>query len=210
MFTAEQRTFVRSKILERAACDPHISSAAITGSGSVDGEDEWSDIDLAFALAEGVELMAALSDWTAYMYDQHSAIHHLDVPSGAWLYRVFLLPGTLQVDLAFVSVTEFRPLGSTFKLVFGTAHELQQFPSLRPQASSAWDGYMPFTPEAASRELACGKPNTWLVACAIRRWRWPVFATMFLRCTAAGSITCQPRSSKNLTLGWYNVLTRRS
>ena len=27
------------------------------------------------------------------------------------LYRVFFLPGTLQVDLAFVPRTEFRPLG---------------------------------------------------------------------------------------------------
>ena len=128
MFTPEQRILMRSKILERASRDPRITSAAITGSGSSDSEDQWSDIDLAFALADGVELRTALSDWTAYMYEDLSAIHHLDVPSGAWLYRVFLLPGTLQVDLAFVPATEFRPLASTFKLVFGTAHEPRHFP----------------------------------------------------------------------------------
>ena len=129
MFTMDQRAFVRSELLERAAGDPRISSAAITGSGAVDAEDQWSDIDLAFALAEGVELMTALSDWTAYMYDEHSAVHHLDVPSGAWLYRVFLLPGTLQVDLAFVPATEFRPLASTFKPVFGPTNEPKHFPA---------------------------------------------------------------------------------
>ncbi len=134
MFTMDQRAFVRSELLERAAGDPRISSAAITGSGAVDAEDQWSDIDLAFALAEGVELMTALSDWTAYMYDEHSAVHHLDVPSGAWLYRVFLLPGTLQVDLAFVPATEFRPLASTFKPVFGPTNEPKHFPP--PSAGS--------------------------------------------------------------------------
>ncbi len=57
------------------------------------------------------------------MYDQHLALHHLDVKSGAWIYRVFLLPSTLQVDLAFVSGAEFRALAPTFRLMFGRANE---------------------------------------------------------------------------------------
>jgi hypothetical protein len=57
------------------------------------------------------------------MYDQHRALHHLDVMSGAWTYRVFLLPNTLQVDLAFVVDTEFRALAPTFRLIFGKANE---------------------------------------------------------------------------------------
>ncbi|HJT88255.1 MAG TPA: hypothetical protein VJ732_10375 [Bryobacteraceae bacterium] len=134
MFTADQRAVVRSKILARAAADPRIQAAAITGSASAGTEDEWSDIDLAFAVADGVELMAAVSDWTAYMYEEHAAIHHLDVPAGAWLYRVFLLPRTLQADLAFVPAAEFRPLAPTFKLVFGTANEPGRFPP--PSAES--------------------------------------------------------------------------
>lgn len=140
MFTADQRAAVRSKILERAAADPRIRAAAITGSGSAGAEDEWSDIDLAFGLADGVELMTAVSDWTAYMYEEHAAVHHLDVPAGAWLYRVFLLPGTLQADLAFVTAAEFRPLASTFKLVFGTAGELRRLspPSAESLIGLGW------------------------------------------------------------------------
>lgn len=128
MFTIDQRELIRSKILERASDDRSVSAAAVTGSGAAGAEDRWSDIDLAFALADGFELTPALSEWTSYMYTEHSAIHHLDVPSGAWLYRVFLLPGTLQVDLAFVPSSEFRPLAPTFKLVFGSAHEARHFP----------------------------------------------------------------------------------
>lgn len=128
MFTIDQRASIRSQLLAKAAADARICGAAITGSGAAGCEDEWSDIDLAFALADGVELMAALSDWTTYMYEEHSAIHHLDVPAGAWMYRVFLLPGTLQIDLAFVPAREFRPLAPTFKLMFGAANELEQFP----------------------------------------------------------------------------------
>jgi hypothetical protein len=31
------------------------------------------------------------------MYAEHAAVHHLDVPAGQALYRVFLLGNTLQV-----------------------------------------------------------------------------------------------------------------
>ena len=134
MFTQTQRDQIRATILERAAADPQISSAAITGSGAAGSQDEWSDIDLAFALADGVEMTAALSDWTAYMYAEHAAIHHLDVPAGPWLYRVFLLPGTLQVDIAFVAAAEFRPMASTFKLVFGSANAPGDFPQPSPES----------------------------------------------------------------------------
>ncbi len=41
------------------------------------------------------------------MYHDYGAIHHLDVLSGKWIYRVFLLPNSVQVDLAFVPSAEF-------------------------------------------------------------------------------------------------------
>src|SRR5207302_7848709 len=101
---------------------------AITGSAAAEREDQSSDIDLAFGIVEGLELPTVLADWTAHMYDRHSALHHLDIKSGAWIYRVFLLPGTLQVDLAFVAASEFRALAPTFRLIFGKAREPHQFP----------------------------------------------------------------------------------
>jgi len=156
MFTIERRALIRSKILERAAQDRRIVGAAITGSGAAGAEDQWSDIDLAFSLADRIELPPLLSEWTTYMYTEFSAIHHLDVPSGAWLYRVFLLPGTLQVDLAFVPTAEFRPLAPTFKLVFGSANEPR-----------------PFTPPSAESLIGLG----WLHAlharsCIVRARLW--------------------------------------
>ena len=132
MFTPDQRTRVRSDLLEYATHDQRITGAAITGSAAAGGEDKWSDIDLAFGLADPADRPLVLSDWTSYMYEKHSALHHLDVVAGLWIYRVFLLPGTLQVDLAFVQATEFRPLAPTFRLIFGTANEARDFPLPTP------------------------------------------------------------------------------
>ena len=132
MFTPEQRAAIRTDILEYATRDNRVSAAAITGSAAVDGEDKWSDIDLAFGVAETADQAAVLSDWTNYLYEKHLALHHLDVMAGEWIYRVFLLPGTLQVDLAFVRAAEFRPLAPTFRLIFGAANEAGQFPSPTP------------------------------------------------------------------------------
>ena len=114
MFTPEERARLRSDLLERAASDHRISGAAITGSGAAGREDCWSDIDLAFGVAAGADLPAVLADWTKQMYDGHGAVHHLDVRAGSWLYRVFLLNSSLQVDLAFVPASEFRLLRKSY------------------------------------------------------------------------------------------------
>src|SRR5712671_5214644 len=138
MFSVEQREKLRTELLREAELDSRISGAAITGSAAVGREDRWSDIDLAFAIANGNELDNVLSDWTVRMYRQSSALHHLDVRSDAWIYRMFLLPGTLQVDLAFVPAPEFRALGPTFKLVFGKAAESHTPPHSSPEELIGW------------------------------------------------------------------------
>ena len=123
MFTPQERAELRASLLAFAAADTRISGYAITGSAADAGEDEWSDIDLAFGVRDGAELSGVLADWTARMYEQHLAVHHLDVMAGAWTYRVFILSNTLQVDLAFVSQAEFRALAPSFRLVSGKANE---------------------------------------------------------------------------------------
>jgi hypothetical protein len=133
MFTPEERDRLRSGLLEYAASDRRISGAAITGSAAGGSEDRWSDIDLAFGVGDAGELPGVLSDWTAHMYRQHLALDHLDVMSGAWVYRVFFLPSTLQVDLAFVPATEFRALAPTFRLMFGKANAPRHVPSPPPR-----------------------------------------------------------------------------
>jgi hypothetical protein len=128
MFSAEYRAQLRSELLDYAAADKRLGGVAVTGSGAVGREDRWSDIDLAFGVTDPGQLGDVLSDFTGLMYDRHAALHHHDVRAGSWIYRVFFLPGTLQVDLAFVPQTEFRPLGPTFKLILGDANPLQPFP----------------------------------------------------------------------------------
>jgi hypothetical protein len=128
MYTPEERLALRAALLEHASQDPQITAAAITGSGAADREDEWSDIDLAFAIANGSDIADSLARWTATMYERHDAVHHVDVKAGAWIYRVFLLQNGLQIDLAFVPASEFRALGPSFRLIFGEAHDARSFP----------------------------------------------------------------------------------
>src|SRR5579862_1193703 len=132
MFTPEARARLRSDLLEKAASDARICAAAITGSAALEREDRWSDIDLAFGTVNEADMGMILSDWTDLMYTRYSALHHLDVNAGPWIYRVFVLRNTLQVDLAFVSSTEFRPLAPSFRLVFGEAKQEKAFPEPPP------------------------------------------------------------------------------
>lgn len=123
MFTPDDRAALRDALISAARADNRIEGAAMTGSAAAGAEDRWSDIDLAFGLAEGADQAAVMADWTAAMYDVHGGVAHLDVPRGGTIYRVFLLASTLQVDIAFAPAAEFGALAPTFRLLFGTARE---------------------------------------------------------------------------------------
>ena len=124
MFTPEDRERIRADLLTTARSDARITGGAITGSASVGNEDRWSDIDLAFGVRDAADISHTLVDWTARMYRDHDCVHHVDVVAGAWIYRVFLLRNTLQVDIAFAPAADFGARAATFQLVFGDAADI--------------------------------------------------------------------------------------
>src|SRR5690348_1555354 len=124
MFTAEQRSHVRQRILEVAQNDPRVIAGALTGSLAFGGGDEWSDIDVAFGIAEGITLEAVLDDWTHLFEQEWGALHYFDLPFGSSIYRVFLLPSGLHVHVAATPAAAFRAPGPNFRPVFGPSPPL--------------------------------------------------------------------------------------
>ncbi len=122
VFTTSERERVRDLLLARAVDDADVVAAAITGSLAVGGGDEWSDIDLAFGIRG--ELAPAMERWTRIVDTDLAALHHWDLPWGATVYRVFLLPDWLQVDIAFTAAGDFGPRGPKWRTVFGNAAEV--------------------------------------------------------------------------------------
>ena len=115
-------------MLSHARSDARITGGAITGSASVGDEDRWSDIDLAFGVRDASDVLPVLDDLTRVLYDDEGCVDHLDVPSRAWIYRVFLLRSTLQVDVAVAPAPDFGARQPTFRLVFGESAELSHVP----------------------------------------------------------------------------------
>jgi hypothetical protein len=136
--TVTERDRVRERLLAQAEADPLVVGAAVTGSHAIGGADEWSDIDLVFAIRG--ELAAAMQAWTDRLYREFSALHHWDLPLGGTVYRVFLLPGWLEVDIAFAPAAEFGPRGPTWRTVFGTPADVPPPPPARADnvAGLAW------------------------------------------------------------------------
>jgi len=124
MYTPEDREKIRSELVALARDDPRITGAALTGSASVGREDRYSDIDLAFGVRTAADVSAVLDDRVVWLKKRYGALDHFDITAGAWVYRVFLLPSTLQVDVACVPESEFGPRAPTFRLLFGRANEL--------------------------------------------------------------------------------------
>ena len=130
MFTIEQRDNVRDRVLEMARADPRVTGGALTGSMAIGAEDEWSDIDVTFGVADGTNLEAVLDDWTEYLRREFGALHYWDLPSGPSIYRVLLLPNGLEIDASVTPEQEFGARGPRFRPLFGNAPK----PEIKPQA----------------------------------------------------------------------------
>jgi hypothetical protein len=123
-FSPEQRDRIRDLVLGRARNDDRIAGGAIVGSFATGAADRWSDLDLAFGLAEHVAPGAVLDDWTDWLARDEGAIHLFDLSAGTAVYRVYILPGALQLDVSVRPKEDFRS-GPGFELVFGAAADQQ-------------------------------------------------------------------------------------
>jgi hypothetical protein len=140
VYTPEEREQLRTELLTLARADPRITGGAITGSATAGREDNYSDIDLAFGVRTPADVLAVLDDRSRWMRERCGAVDQLDLVVGAWVYRVFLLPSTLQVDIACVPQDQFGARAPTFKLVFGHATELPRpvSPNVHDLIGWAW------------------------------------------------------------------------
>src|SRR5205823_7071408 len=126
MFTVEERDLVRNRIVQMSRADPRLVGGALVGSTAGGGGDRWSDLDLTFGLADGAAIDDVLADWTARLVNEFQAVHLFDLPHLSTIYRVFLLPNNLQVDLSFTPGNKFLGKGLKYDLLFGNALERKQ------------------------------------------------------------------------------------
>jgi predicted nucleotidyltransferase len=146
MFTTEQRDAVRDRVLEMAKADPRVTGGALVGSLAGDAEDQWSDIDITFAIADGTSLETVLDEWTSVLERELGALHYWDLRSGSSIYRVFLLPSGLEIDLSVTPKKDFGARRPRFRPLFGIARR----PDTTPQVAQ------PPTIEAARYMIGLG------------------------------------------------------
>jgi hypothetical protein len=128
MFTAKQRDHVRTYVLEMAQADPRVTGGALIGSTAAGAEDNWSDIDVTFGIATGHAVETVIDDWTLVLEREFGVLNHFDLRSGSSIYRVFLLPDGLEIDLSVTPEEDFGARGPHFHILFGNARQLQTTP----------------------------------------------------------------------------------
>jgi len=138
VFEIGDRDRVRGRVLEMASNDLRVVAGAVLGSLAHDEGDRWSDLDLMFAVANDVPVTQVLEAWTRTLAGEFGAVRLFDLPSGQIIYRVFLLPDCLELDLSFTPASEFGPGGPKFRLLFGEAVERADEP---PTAADELFGY---------------------------------------------------------------------
>jgi hypothetical protein len=128
MFNIGNRDRVRDRVLNLASTDPRVVAGAAIGSLAHDQGDRWSDLDFMFAVADDIPVVEVLEAWTETLLREFRAVQLFDLPSGPILYRVFLVPDCLELDLSFTHASEFRGSGVKFRLLFGEVVEQPEEP----------------------------------------------------------------------------------
>jgi hypothetical protein len=123
VFSVGDRDRLRDGLLEMASSDPRVVAGALLGSLAHDQGDRWSDLDIMFAVTDDARMSEVLEAWTQDLVDTFDAVQLFDLPSGPIIYRVFLLPSSLELDLSFAPASEFGAGGPKFRLLFGDAVE---------------------------------------------------------------------------------------
>jgi hypothetical protein len=126
VFTVSQRDHVREWVFTRAAADQRIVAGAVVGSLAKDKGDRWSDLDLMLGVADDVAVPDVLESWSQAIIDEFDAVHLFDLASESVIYRVFLLPHCLELDLSFTPASEFAPAGPDVDVAFGEVVERQE------------------------------------------------------------------------------------
>ena len=114
---------MRKRVFELARADARVTGGALTGSAVAGTEDRWSDVDTSFGIAEGVDPEAVLADWTTQLDNDLGVVHHWDLPHGGTIYRVLLMPGGLELNIAVTPAPGFGARGPKFRLLFGESAE---------------------------------------------------------------------------------------
>lgn len=125
MFTAKQRDYARDYVLEMAQTDPRVTGGAIIGSIAAGTEDNWSDIDVTFGIATGNAIKTVIDDWTQVLERKFGILDHFDLLSGSSIYRVFLLPDGLEIDVSVTPERDFGARGPHFHTLFGSTQQLK-------------------------------------------------------------------------------------
>jgi len=128
-----RRDHVREHVLALAEADPRVVAGAVVGSLADGDGDDWSDLDLTFAVDEGATVDDVLSDWTDDLAGAFGAVKLVDVAASGATYRVLLLDDGLQFDLSFAPASSFGAAGPKFRLLFGDAVEK---PHVQPRAAA--------------------------------------------------------------------------
>lgn len=126
-FTTTERTQVFDRVLEIAKADARVTGGAIVGSFASNKEDELSDIDITFGIKAEIKPDEVLNEWTKLLDAEFNVVHFFDLRHATAIYRVFLFPNCLELDLSVVPENDFGAITPSFQLLFGKANKPTDF-----------------------------------------------------------------------------------
>lgn len=132
IFTPHDREVTLTHVLELGEADRRLEAAVLTGSMGSDHADRWSDIDVAFVVADIESTEVVATDWVEQFYRELPVAHHYETAFGTTLVRGFLMNNALEVDLAFTPSAHFTVWAPVRVIFDRTGHATRAAESAEP------------------------------------------------------------------------------
>ena len=189
-FNNSDRELLRKRLIELAEDDARVTGGADIGSSANSSWDRWSDIDITFGIANGIDVKEVLDEWTIQLNVEFAIVHHFDVRSGTAIYRVILFNNGLELDLSAAPEADFGARTPNFSLLFGRSKQISEFPTPNVQDTIGWGWHHILHANSAIRRRRFWHAEYWISAL-----RNHVLA---MRCQRYGLASAQSRGADKL------------
>lgn len=126
LFSPQEREEILNRLLSAFKADSRIAGVLVVGSGAVDFDDCYSDIDLSVVATKEKDVLPVYQEWRARIEKLLPVIHCCEVIYGpnSYLYA-FLLNGFLELDTGFVCLGNLVAKRQRWKIAFDRSGRIE-------------------------------------------------------------------------------------
>ena len=127
LFSPQERQQILERLLVELQSDGRIAGAVVVGSAVIGFEDDYSDIDLTIAIAEGALLKPLFQEWEGRIRALFPVAAHFtaEISDPEVYLHGFLLDNLLELDISFMRLADLFAKRERWRVAFDRSGRIE-------------------------------------------------------------------------------------